>query len=431
MRITATALLLLVVLVAGCGGAEPAATDEAAPTAADQTVTVTIAYNRFMQTSFTDSPPPIEVIQAAVAAQYPNINVQLNIVPDSIEANRDALAVWIAAEDPTIDIYGMDTPWVPEFGAAGWAVPLNEHLPTLDENFNPSGLDVFSYEGERLGVPFWGSIGGLFYRADLLEEYGLEPPTTYDEMVAAIETIRADRPELTGFVWAGAREESLIQTWSEIFLGFGGQYSTPDGQCAVNSPEGIAAVNFMLDTIESEISPRQTTAWNAEEARTRFVEGEAIFLRHNGDIVTWLDDPERSAVAGNWGFIANPAQPEGTSAGSTGGFAFALNPHTDNFDAAVNVLEVVASEEVQKGFALAWGPVQYYNGLYEDAEVQAANPNVAVIETVLDSAAPRPQSTSYTQLSDILQAEIHSALTGSKSVEDALNEACAQIDALD
>ena len=61
-------------------------------------------------------------------------------------------------------------------------------LPALEETFVTSGLDIFSYEGQRLGIPFWGSSSGLFYRTDLLEEYGFGPPQTYDELVEIIET---------------------------------------------------------------------------------------------------------------------------------------------------------------------------------------------------------------------------------------------------
>jgi multiple sugar transport system substrate-binding protein len=425
---------LALLFASACGSTPPpesgSAPAEPAEGSAGEPVTITLAYNRFLQTSFTDSPPPIEVIREEVTARYPNIEVQLNIVPDDIGAYHDALAVWMTSEDPTIDIYGMDTPWVPEFGAAGWAEPLNERLPALEEDFITSGLDIFSHEGERLGVPFWGSIGGMFYRSDLLEEYGFEPPESYDDLQEIVETITADQPELSGFVWPGARAESLVQVWAEIFLGFGGQYFDEDGACAINSPEGIEAVSFMRRTIEEGISPRETPTWSAEEARTRFVAGEAIFLRHNQDIVTWLDDPEQSQIVDQWGFMANPAQPDGERSGATGGFAFAINPFTDNMQAAVQVLEVIASEEVQKGFALAWGPVQYYERLYEDPEVQAANPNAEVITEVFDSAAPRPPSSSYAQLSDIVQEEIHAAISDIKPVEEALDDACSRIDAL-
>jgi multiple sugar transport system substrate-binding protein len=393
-----------------------------------ETVTITLAYNRFLNSSFGPGPAPIDAIKQAVAEQHPNIEVQLNLMPDSVNQMHDALAVWFTAEDPTVDLYGMDTPWVLEFGRAGWALPLNDQLPGLDENYVASGLDIFSYEGQRLGVPFWGSVSGLFFRADLLAEYGFEPPETYDDLVEISNTIRADRPELAGLVWPGAREESLVMVWADFLHGFGGQYFEADGSCSFNSPQGVEAVTFMTGLLESGNSPAETTAWKAEEARTRFVEGNAIFLWHNHDLVTWLDDPERSSVADRWGFRPSPAQPNGQLASLTGGFAFAINPFTDNPQEARQVLEIIASEDVQRAFAIAWGPVQYYNDLYEDPDVLAANPNAEAITPLLDYALNRPPSTNYAELSAVLQEELHSALTGIKPVAQAMDDACSRIE---
>jgi multiple sugar transport system substrate-binding protein len=282
-----------------------------------------------------------------------------------------------------------------------------------------------------LGVPFWSSVSGTFYRTDLLEAAGFQPPQTYDELLEIAQAITAQDPELSGFVWAGIKDEGLVMTWSEFLLGFGGQYFDEAGQCAMNSPQGVEALSFMVNLLESGISPREVPAWKAEEARTRFAEGKAVFLRHNHDIVVWLDDPERSAIAGKWAVMPNPAQPGGQTAGVAGGFAFAVNPYTDNMAEAMQVMEVIASLPAQKGFAIAWGPVQYYNGLYDDPEVIAANPNADTIGPLLSSAVPRPPSVRYTELSSILQDEIHAAITGIKPAEQALNDACGRIDALE
>ncbi len=408
----------------------PPAAESPTEAPAAEPVVITLAYNRFLQTSFGPGPAPIDLIREEVARKYPNIDVRLNLMPDTINGMREALAVWIAAEDPTVDVYGMDMPWVQEFGRAGWAMPLDELAPELDENFVANGLDVFSYEGQRLGVPFWSSVSGTFYRTDLLEAAGFEPPKTYDELVQIAQAITAENPDLSGFAWAGAKDEQLVMTWAEFLLGFGGRYFDDAGMCAMNSPEGVEALSFMVDSIESGLSPRETSAWTAEEARTRFAEGNAVFLRHNHDIVVWLDDPERSAVAGKWAVMSNPAQPNGQVANVTGGFAFAANPYSDNPVEALQVLEVIASEPVQKGFAIAWGPVQYRNGVLDDPDVQAANPNADTIGPLLSNAVPRPPSTRYTEMSSILQDELHAAITGIKPAEQALNDACQRIDAL-
>ncbi len=422
-----TAILLLcssLVFATGAGEQEGGAS-------ALDPVTVMIGYNRFLESSFGTGAPPIEVIREAVAEAHPGIEVQLNILPDTVSGMRDAIAVWMLADDGTVDIYGMDTPWVSEFGRAGWAVDLSEEISGLEENFIASGLESFSYEGRLLGVPFWGSISGLYYRTDLLEEYGFGAPRTYDDLIEISRVIGDERPEMTLFAWPGAQQEALVMVFADFLYGFGGTYRDAGGDYAFDSPEALEALTFMKGLIDSGVSPPETIAWTGEEARRRFVDGDGLFLWHNSDLVTWLDDPERSAIAGNWDYTTTPAQPGGRAVGLIGGYAFAINPNTDTPRATRDVLSVIASEDVQRGFALAWGPVQYYEGLYDQPEVLEANPNADRITGVLENALSRPPSFQYSQLSSILQAEIHAALTDRKSPEEALRDISRRVGELD
>ncbi|AFG38545.1 extracellular solute-binding protein [Spirochaeta africana] len=383
---------------------------------ADET-TVTLGYNSFLSDSFTDAPPPIEVINAELARVHPEIALQYQVMPQDM---LDSLIIWLSSQDQTVDIYGMDVPWVTQFGRAGWAAPLNQYIPELEQYIYPAGLEIFAYDDDYLAIPFWGGVAGLYYRTDLLAEYGFAPPESVDEMIEIITAIRADQPSLAGLLWPGEREESLNMFFATLLYAFGGSYTTDQGGYAFDSQAGHQAVEFMRTSIAEGWSPRGLTSWNRLESRQRFVAGEAIFSWDNHDIITWLDDPEQSAVAGSWGFMPFPANPGGRSVAVTGGFGFAMNPYSSNPEAATRVLEVIAGPTVQKGFALAWGPVQHAVGLYEDPEVQEYNPNVQLLEPVLAHAINRPPSRNYAELSDIMLQELHSALTGSRAVEDAL-----------
>ncbi len=407
-------LLTLAAVIAVNGFAGGRGEDEST---GDGATTVTLGYNAFLSDSFTDAPPPIDVMRTALESEYPDITLEYETMSQDL---LDQLIIWMTSQDATVDIFGIDEPWVSQFGRAGWAVPLNDRIPDLDERFSASGLDTFSYEGDRLGVPFWGSITGLYYRSDILEEYGFDPPESVDEIVETVEAVRADDPDVTGFLWPGAREEDLVMYYATLLHAFGGGYLSSDGSYAFDSEESLEAVRFMRETIESGVSPRAVQNWNRQEGRQRFANGEGIFLWDNNDIVIWLDDPERSQIVGNWDLMVFPSQPGGESVAITGGFAFAANPFGENLDAAVDVLDVIAGEQVQKGFALAWGPVQYYTDLYDDPEVQEYNPNVEKLIPLLDSARNRPPSESYAELSGILQEELNAIVTGISDPEETL-----------
>ncbi len=379
--------------------------------------TVTLGYNPFLADSFTDAPPPIDVIREVLAERYPEITLEYHTMAQDL---LDSLVIWMTSQDTTVDIFGMDTPWVTQFGNAGWAVPLNDRMPDLDTRIETAGLETFAFEGDWLAVPFWGSVTGLYYRTDLLAEYGFSTPQSVTEMVEIIETIRADRPELAGLLWPGERGESLNMFYATLLYAFGGQYTDANGNYLFESEASVRAVQFMRDTIVNEWSPRAVQNWERLESRQRFVSGDAIFSWDNHDIIVFLDDPEQSQVAGNWDLIPFPAEPEGQSVAITGGFAFAMNPFSPKLETATRVMEVISSREVQRGFALAWGPVQQYIGLYDDPVVQEYNPNSEKLGPLVEVALNRPPSRNYGELSAIMQEELNAAITGTRSVEAAL-----------
>jgi len=371
-------------------------------------------------------------MREAVAKEHPNWEIQLIMQP--VDANKwhDNLATYFVAEDQTVDLLYLGGYWVTEFGAADWLMPLDDIIdPEILAKYDPAFLEPFTYDGKLLGIgPSWGGIGGLYYRSDLLEEYGIEPPETYDDIIAACDTIQADHPELGCWDWPAMRNVVLVNRWSEYLHGFGGTYVNEDGTCAMNSPEAVAALEFMTMLFEEGYTPQEALSWKEEDANVRFVSGETIFFSGRQDLLFWINDPERSKVVDMWGFIPNPAQPGGRHSGFTEYWAFAISSASDNPEEALEVLETWGDFDTMKLFNLAWGPIQGHEDVYTDEEVLENNPYLPLISEIAQTAlAPLP-SPNYGEVADILQAEIHSTLSGLSSPQEALDNACAAIDAI-
>ena len=84
----------------------------------------------------------------------------------------------------------------------------------------------------------------------------------------------------------------------------------------------------------------------------------------------------------------------------------------------------------QKAFNLSQGPVQAHKDVYNDPDVIENNPNIPLVEKVADTAIPPIPSPNFSEISVILSEELHSALSGIKPAQAALDDACAQIDAI-
>lgn len=394
--------------------------------------TVVLAYNEYFTKTFGPADPPIDVIKAEVAKKYPNIKVEFQTTPLQGDAMHDAYVVWFMSKDSQVDIMGVGAYWTAEFAEAGWIKTLDDKVdPAILKELNPSYLDAHSYKGKLYGLgPWWGGIGGLYYRKDLLDKHGFAAPKTYDDIVTISTAIMKAEAGMTGWTWPAMNDTVLVNRWTEYLYGFGGKFFNADGTSAVNSPQAVAALTYMRNLIRDGISPREVTTWKEEDSQTRFINGQAIFHSGRQDLMFWLDNPDQSKVIGKWGFIPNPAQAGGRPTGFYEGWAFSINQFTDVPDAALKVLEVMFSFPVQKLFNLSQGPLQAHMGVYKDPDVLKNNPNMAIIEKVADTAMPPLPSPNYVEVSDVLKRYIHSVLTGQMEPKPALDAAVREINVI-
>ncbi|MCL4393307.1 MAG: extracellular solute-binding protein [Chloroflexi bacterium] len=392
---------------------------------------VTIAYNGYFNKTFGPADPPIKAIQDAVAKKYPDIEVVLNVMPYEAGPWHDTYVAWFQGQDSSIDLIGVSNYWLPEFGQAGWLLPLDGKISKdVLSHLNPAYVQAFSYKDQILGLgPWWGGIGGLYYRKDLLTKYNLQAPKTYDDLVNDVKTIQAGEKDMSGWTWPALKDQVLVNRWIEYLNGFGGTYFDANGKCAMNSAQGVAALKFMKSLFDTGVTPKEALTWKEEDSMVRFVSGQAIFHTGRQDMSFWLDDPTKSKIAGKWGFIPNPAAPNGHAAGYLEAWAFGINKYSTNPDAAAKVLEVMFSFDVQKAFELSQGPLQANMDVYTDPDVIKNTPSMPLIQPVAATAVTLP-SPKFSDISLILQEELSSALTGTKTTDTALNDACTRIDGL-
>src|SRR5690606_25065240 len=108
------------------------------------------------------------------------------------------------------DVYYIDDANVAEFGANGWLVPLHDYYPAeFDvDGFSPALVGLLSYEGVAYGAPFMTEGDLMFYRKDLLEERGLDVPTTLDEYLEVVKALH-DPPRQYGTATRGLRGSGM------------------------------------------------------------------------------------------------------------------------------------------------------------------------------------------------------------------------------
>ncbi len=361
----------------------------------------------------------------------PGIRVELQRTPDDASQRHQLYVQWLNARVGNPSILQLDVVWTPEFAAAGWVLPLDPYGPARAEFF-PATITANTWAGKLYALPWFADVGLLYRRTDLVPN----EPKTLEEMVQAARVAMSRRggPRY-GIVWQGARYEGLITGFVEYLGAFGGRIIDDKGEVVVNRPEAVRALEFMRDELyETHVAPLDVLTWHEEEARFAFQNGNAVFMRNWPYPVAAMSDTAQSKVAGKFAVSPMPAAataPNGHSTAALGGAQLAINAYTDHPDAAYKLIAYLTAPEQMLERAQAVGQYPTRPALYDDARLRGA---VAIpldnARRAIESATPRPVTPIYTELSEILQIELHRALVRQAEPREALNSAAARINTL-
>lgn len=365
-----------------------------------------------------------EIVRRQVArfeAEH-GVRIEVRPTPDAADQRHQLYVQWLNAWSTDPDILQLDVIWTPEFAAAGWIRPLDEfRIPeeTLADFFDAT-LRANRWGGRLYAVPWFVDAGMLYWRTDLMNT----APMTFTELKAAASRALEAGEVTAGFVWQGARYEGLVTVFLEHLAGFGGAILAENDAVVVDSPAGVRALTFMRDSIfRDRIVPEAVLTWQEEQARFAFQNGRAAFMRNWPYSAALLGRPGESAVARRFAVAPMPRE-DGRPAAALGGAQLAINARSRQPEQAWALVQYLTAPEQMLERAEVTGQFPSRRSLYVHprlAEALPVPPEVA--REIVESALPRPATPVYSQLSGILQIQLHRALTRQASPEEALHTA--------
>jgi|Deesub1362A_J573_1020465.scaffolds.fasta_scaffold00395_23 multiple sugar transport system substrate-binding protein len=354
-------------------------------------------------------PEAWEEIYRIFETENPDIKLIREVGPHSSTAFHDLLTQKLKNKSKDVDVFLMDVIWPPEFAASGWAMPLDEFFPPAEqEKFLEGTILANTYKGKIYGVPLFIDSGVLYYRKDLLEKYGFNPPRTWQEMVRQAEIIVSEEAkkgtEIYGFSGQFKQYEGLVCDMMEYILSNNGKILDPEtGKTRLAEKPAIEAVKFVRDNIIGKIAPRGVLTYQEPESLDLFIQGKAVFHRNWPYAWEVSNDPKRSTIAGKVGITKLPHFPGGKSYSTLGGWQVGISSYSENKQAAWRFVKFLTSERIQKLLALKAGRAPTRKALYQDAEIIRANPHFSDMKDVFLTAYPRPRSPLYPSVSNVLQ----------------------------
>ena len=228
-------------------------------------------------------------IMASTAAHACNISARVSVVGNEFPAIQTVgkgaqacsgadVSTNLTADHQKINVAGMSgnpAEYTSAIIANSSIVALmnNDVIRPLDDLVAKHGGDLkknqlITIDGKVMAVAFMANAQHLVYREDVLKKIGMEPPKTYEEMLAAADKIRKagimENP-VGGAYKAGW---NLAQEFNNMFLGYGGShFNDGSAQPNVNSAAGVNALN-MMKSLSAYMNPdfltHDSNATNAE-----------------------------------------------------------------------------------------------------------------------------------------------------------------------
>ena len=369
---------------------------------------------------------------------HPNIEVEWLKISDVPNESRNFYVTNLTARNSTPDVIAVDVIWPGDFAKRGWIAPLNDYFDAKEiDQYIPDFANAAMVDGQLYAIPLYIDGTHLFYRKDLLEKYGFEPPKTWEELMMQAKTITdgEKNPGLVGFISMWAKIEGLFMNWLSFYYGAGGEFFDADGNLAINSPAGIKSLQTMVDMLYKEkVTNESILTYRPDDARILFQQERAVFLMVQ-DFVWSALTADDSPVKDKIDFTRNPyfeGSPEGHST-TLGGFLLAINANSKHKEEAAELIRYFTSYDAQLQSALIGAKAPTISAVYDDPALKEQRPVLSALGKNFDVGLVRPSAMTgakYPQISEIMQLEITSALHQQKTPEQALADAEAQIKAL-
>lgn len=362
----------------------------------------------------------------------PDVEVRVLLTPELTDDRLTLLRNFFEVQSPELDVLQLDVIWVPE---------LAQHLQDLSSlqavtgAIHPSLLAQMTVADRLVAMPWFTSFGLLYYRSDLLQQYGFPgPPLTWAELAETARLVQAGEraagnADFWGFVWQGDAYEGLtVNALEWIASSGGGRLIEADGTVSIANDNAELALLRARDWI-GDISPPEVLTFTEDDSFEQFVHGNALFLRSWPSYHAQLRDSPR--LQGRYAVTLLPAaEPGATRTGVYGGQSLAISAYSRESAAALRLVRFLSSEAEQRAAAWDGSRIPTRSQLWFDREVISAIPFLPELLPLHGSAVRRPvwqPAGLWSSVSAQTYAAVQAVLRGDEDAETALLRLAAAV----
>ncbi len=288
--------------------------------------------------------------QAAMkyAADYskvkPNVKINVGWTPGDYGAKLNSALLGSDAPDV------FETQLNRDMVRSGQVAVLDDIYGEAKADFNDIGLKANTVDGKLYGVKMIDDMGLIYYRKSMLDKAGVKPPTTLDELGAAIDKLSTG--QVKGFYMGNDGGAGVLGT---TILWSSGHDRLKDGKIDFTHDDAVAAftkAQQFLKERSGKILSGAPTDWYDP---TAFTTGLTA-IQWTG---LWAMPGVRKGVADDFGVVPWPALETGKGTQTTfwGGWSQFVNAKGKNVEEAKAYAKWlwIDNKDIQKDWALSYG----------------------------------------------------------------------------
>lgn len=290
-----------------------------------------------------NQPERLERQQTMAAEFTAQTGIEVEMIPvEESDLGTRATAAFAAGDLPDVIYFPLSyaLPWV-EAGILDDEAAMEVFEELGADTFAPGPVAMASTPNGIAGVPVDGWTQMVVYRKDLFDAAGLEAPTNYANVLAAVEALH-NPPEMFGFVAATKVDEGYMsQMLEHVLLANGASPVDGSGFSGFDEAATIEALEFYKAIAKA--SPPGELYW--DQSRSVYFAGQAAMIIWSPFIMDELaglrdsapptinDDPTTRDLAAATGFITNfagPSNPDGAAWADSRYFGITADADTDD-----------------------------------------------------------------------------------------------------
>lgn len=364
----------------------------------------------------------------------------LQRLPDLYANARNSFAT----RAPAYDVVSINMPWLGEFAERGDLAPLDDLIADAAINpldFHPSVWGTGNWKGTQYGIPLYCTIEILAARKDLFESRDMGYPKTFDDTIAAARAFHDPGRDFYGIAWNGQRGMPIANSFlfflaacrkTVIDMPLRNQESWSFDtfetlKLQIDTEDALEVIEYMKQLIE--VSPPDIASIDWERRIHYFMSGQTALAYCWTMRAARFEHELSSRVARRVAYLPPPSRRMRRVSAPIGGFLMTIPAHIDpeRQRHIMNAIAWMVSPEAMKTHVKNGFPVAPRFSVCADPEALASSPIVSMVDRMARKSElvtwARPPVPQFNLIERTLGEEIHDAVFGEKTPQQALRDA--------